>query len=109
MLNVKAHLTKLTNGLDRYVAFSTETMTISVNANTYGQSYVSITKSGYTPIGIIGFDPAGGGTGSLMSVKFYIRNVTEGSGEIFYGYRNNGNNNITNATITFTVLWRKEV
>lgn len=46
----------------------------SIAANSYKQFNIDITKSGYTPIGVMGF--SGSGTGKLAVMEFYIASAT---------------------------------
>lgn len=65
-----------------------------------------VTKAGYYPLGIVGFDIIGTGTGSCYYIKTYLSARAEGTCTCFAGVRNAGSSSIS-ATFHWYVLWIK--
>ena len=82
----------------------------SVNQNSQKTGTVTVTKSGYYPLGIIGFRCANG-SGSGGSYAFphdlHISNLTTGSVDVVYGIRAFGGN-ISSCDYYVRILWIKQ-
>ena len=85
----------------------------NLNAGTVAEKQLAITKAGYMPIGIVGYNIAQGtsGTGSGMSYlhlyKLYLFDVQPGSCMIETYIRNVYSKNATNIALYVNVLWQK--
>ena len=91
-----------TNINDYYVVEShSNTTSTTIENNTATYLFVDITKSGYTPIGIVGI--TGSGTGTLLMNEFFVQNNTTAA--IYY--RNSSGTNRTINSVTVSVLYRK--
>lgn len=133
MLNVKKTLTKILNTLktnnsnistlqgnvstlqsdvsslkSRYVIQSHSTSGYSMSANGAHTVSLTITKSGYTPLGIVGYSTAGTYSGYSVATSWYLSDRTSGSG-IAHAYVTNRSANTGTWTTTFYVLWQKNI
>ena len=103
---IDAALSGKLTGSDIYGMFAVtqESFTISVNANSYNsQITASVTKTGYYPLGIVGFDML---DSAAVLIKTNLSSQSVGSCTVFYGIKNNAS---TNKTITYkpSILWVK--
>lgn len=81
------------------IATTTYSISIdSIESNTNFATTFTPTKTGYTPIGVIGHTFTG--TGQLMLFKAYVDN-----GTVSVACRNIGSATLTNKTLTLTLLW----
>ena len=94
------------HGMFAVTQHTTEQITLAANTNT--TSTLSITKSGYYPIGIVGvaWSWTEGQTALLNLTQNYLSNVSDGSAAINYSVRNMHTSR-TVFTYTFYVLWVK--
>ena len=76
--------------------------TITVNANTYAASTFSVTKSGYTPMALVGYSGKNGT--NFQRIKFY--RLTYASNNIYYGLRNI-DNAAAKIIMTVYILYKK--
>ena len=81
--------------------------TIVANGYLYGS--VQIEKSGYYPVGVVGWSTSGSGTNqSYISVpRCRLSSVTTGSAQIDYGMSNLNNDALTGMGLSAYVLWVK--
>ena len=88
---------------------STGAVTVaSLAANGYSSNTGSaVTKSGYYPIGIVGFDITGTGSGSVYATKYYLTSQGSGTCKVFAGLHNDSSTARTNITLTAYILWVK--
>lgn len=97
MLNVKKLLTKMLLSTTREdIASGT------LSANDYSSSSKTITRAGYRPIGVIGFDPQN--TYVFVS-RVELISASIGSGTISYTIRNTSGGS-SNYHLYVDVLWR---
>lgn len=86
---------------------------LNMNAGTVIEKQLAITKAGYMPIGVVGYNIAPGtsGTGSGMShlhfYKLYLFDVQPGSCTVETYIRNSNTAKATNIAIYLDVLWQK--
>ena len=78
----------------------------AISSGSSGQITKSITKAGYYPVGIIGYDIAGTASTWLFPFKLNLTSVTLGSATIYCNLRNFGTGT-SSGTMTVMVLWCK--
>lgn len=78
----------------------------AISAGSSGQITQGISKSGYYPVGIIGYDIAGTASTWLFPFKLNLTSVTLGSATIYCNLRNFGTGT-SNGTMNVVVLWCK--
>lgn len=88
-------------------AITTETVSdLSTNASTtISASTLSISKSGYYPLGIVGTYMTGTNLMYINVFNEYLSAQSNGSGTISYRYRNNATSGTFTGTLNFKVLW----
>ena len=109
--DAESRLTTLETKVDSIVATEHQlTATLTVNAGSSLNSDAIISKSGYYPLGIIGWRLINGaGSGGSYGVPFGIRlyNAGEGLASVYYGIRA-VDGNVNTCTFYVTVLWIKK-
>jgi len=86
-------------GSNCVIATTTHSISIdSIESNANFATTFAPTKTGYTPIGVIGHTFAG--TGQLMLFRAYVNN-----GTVSIACRNMGSATLTDKTLTLTLLW----
>lgn len=93
MLNTKKLLTKVLAWIPGFTTDSKTSGSVTVSALGAETVTISISKTGWVPLGIIGITKAGAGNGSLTFTAFYI----SGNDAVVSFY------NTANASRTFTV------
>ena len=90
-------------------AVSTGAVTIAnISANGYNSATGNtVSKSGYYPIGIVGYDITGTGSGSIPPIKYYLTSQAAGSCKVFAGLHNDSSTARANITFTAYILWVK--
>lgn len=106
----------ITNTLDKIASLDdflgtydlvVEEATVAASIGTgYQTGSKTVTKSGYYPLGVVGFDITGTGTGSCYFIKSYLSAVQAGECTCFSGVRNAGSSTVS-ATFHWYVLWVK--
>lgn len=92
---------------DKFAVSEHTTDSLSTNASTTASSAtLSISKSGYYPLGIVGVSLAGTNYMYVNLFNYYLSAQNDGSGTITYRYRNNSTATFS-GTIKFKVLWVK--
>lgn len=88
-------------------ALSTETATlgtVAANSNKYGA--LDVSKSGYYPLGIVGYQSSGTNVSGINVYNMYLSDRAVGSCVLYYGLRNVlSSSSITNGVLGFRVLW----
>ena len=80
----------------------------SITAGSSSQITKDITKAGYYPLGIVGYDIAGTASTWLMPFKLSLSSVTTGSATIYCNLRNlNSGSGSSSGTMSVVVLWCK--
>ena len=102
MLDVKALLTKMLNCLNGTFYIGTYSKAVSLSANGYSSYTLDVNKSGYTPLGIVGIAPSGGGSGSARVAQWEIQ-----SDNYIHFFVWNMSNSSVSWTIWFKVLYAK--
>lgn len=98
--------TAYNNAPTTLLQISQHDISITAAANQYTGKTGTASKSGYYPLGIIGIDMVGSGSGSTIPLKWYLYNRATGSCSIQVGVRNV---TATQYSVTFRVyiLWTK--
>ena len=93
---------------DVFVVEQHTTATLTGNGN-YDNQILGITKAGYYPVGVVGFQQSGTLSSFLHVFAMFIKNPTVGSGEVSYNRRVIGysGSSTLSTTVTFYVLWVK--
>ena len=95
------------NALYGKFSVSTGAVSVTVNANNYNSNTGSaVSKSGYYPLGIVGYDITGTGSSVAVPIKYYLTDRGNGTCKVFAGLRNNGSSQ-ANWTFTAYILWVK--
>lgn len=114
MFDLKKWIAKVTNELaalkTNIVSFE-HTLTTSLSCNSGAQSTntYTVTKSGYYPLGVVGWYCANGsGSGGSYCLLHALRitSASSGSATLSVGVRAVGGN-VTNCTFHAYILWRK--
>lgn len=103
--NLKTSVTNLTT---RYTISSHSTSSYSIAANGAHTVTLTITKSGYTPLGIVGYSTSGSYSGYSVATSWYLSNRVSGSGTA-NAYVTNRGSTASTWTTTFYVLWQKNM
>lgn len=85
-----------------FVVLTVTSSTITVNSGTYSASTFSVTKSGYTPLALVGYSGKNGT--NFQDIKLY--RMTYGSNNIYYGLYNTSNAT-RKVVMTAYVLYKK--
>lgn len=80
---------------------------LSLPASDYGSTTFEITKSGYYPIAIAGFNTTGSGASGATAVKVAFSSRSAGSCSVIYGCRNVTTTARTALTANVDILWQK--
>lgn len=102
MLDVKKLLAKILQCLHEPLVIGSVTKSVSLSAGGYGSFTVDTTKSGYTPLGVVGIAPTGGASGYARLSQFELLN----DNAIHFFVWNMYNSSVT-WTIWFKVLYLK--
>lgn len=107
MLSVKKLLYKVCNYLNNIIVIENRTLSSSlvVGANTTATASASVTKSGYTPIGVIGTSRGGAGSGLLADASAYVNTATEIANVQLY----NPTSTQRTVSVTAMILYLKKV
>ena len=98
MLDVKKLIAKMLNAFNNAYIVETKTLAVSLNNERYKSYTLSVAKSGYTPMGLVGWST---GTVDWMMSQCYI------SGNRAYVYVFRTASATASATFTLHVLYRK--
>ena len=79
---------------------------LSVPASDYGGTTITVTKSGYYPLAIAGFNITGSGASGTPVIKAIIASRAEGTCDVTIGARN-VTTTARSLTATVNVLWQK--
>lgn len=102
--NIYLYGTKIyKNDYELYVV-SDESSSQSVSANATSTHYISISKTGYTPIGVVGFDVDGSGIASAKILACNISYDTTNLYRVYFQVRNDGSANTW--TFKCKILWQ---
>ena len=93
---------KITNKLPTFVVEEVSSSSSNVAANAASESSFSVAKTGYTPLGIVGFNYGGSGVSFLSIYRMRLTGTTA-----YYAVRNLNNSQATGITVTFNVLYVK--
>lgn len=104
MLDLKALLSKILTHI-QIVVESTTISTTSISANTAAEFTKTVTKSGYYPIGVVGFSCV---NGSLVARRMYIDTIASGSCRAVANVRNVSSSSASASSVTMLILWRRE-
>lgn len=67
----------------------------------------TITKSGYYPLGIVGWSASGSNSGFITPGRLYITDETSGSCKCYWNFQNNADTALTNQGFSVRILWVK--
>lgn len=84
------------------------TATISVAANGRNGVTKTVTKSGWTPVGIVGVRCSGVNAGYARQIAWELQNVQSGSADAYVYFENAYNANVS-WTVNIHVLWMKNI
>lgn len=107
MLNIKKVLFKILQWMQEPMVTATHSETESCAANTGTQVNVSLSKTGYYPVAIVGYQVAGDGSGSADVRQYRLTAQSSGAGTAFF-YVWNTSGTTRNWTVTAQILWVKE-
>lgn len=102
MLDDKALLTKIMSKLPTLVVEVVNSNSVNINANSASESSFSVAKSGYTPLGIVGYNIAGTGISAVAPYRMRVIGSTA-----YYGVRNYGTGRATDVIVQASVLYVK--
>lgn len=102
MLNSKKLFTKVLSKLPTLVVEVVNSSSVNINANSSSENSFSVAKSGYTPLGIVGYNVAGSGISAIAPYRMRIIGSTA-----YYGVRNYGSVQATNVVVQASVLYVK--
>ena len=68
---------------------------------------LAVTKSGYYPIGIVGWSATGSYSGFITPGRMYIRDEAVGSCNVFWNFQNNRDSDLTSQGFAVRILWLK--
>ena len=68
---------------------------------------LTITKSGYYPLGIVGWSASGSYSGFISPGRLYTSNEREGACEVFWNFQNNRDSDLTSQGCSVRILWLK--
>lgn len=92
--------------LNSMFSITTVSHSITVAANSADDMTMTGTNSGYYPIGIVGVDSQGTGSGSVITKDFYRSAAGNGTVSVYVQVRNVGGSSYTGNIVAY-VLWRK--
>lgn len=101
-------LTKMADWIKAPMVVSTHSVTASATASSGTGFSVPLSKSGYYPLAITGYQIAGGSSGYADVRQYRINNATSGSGTAYF-YIHNSHSAAQSWTVTAHILWMKEV
>ena len=96
--------TILSDPYNHMFAVTNHSLSHAISANGNGQIALNVTKSGYYPVGVIGYDIAGTMSTWLFPFKMGLTNKTTGSARIYCNLKNTGSS-ASNGTMSISVLW----
>lgn len=102
MLDDKALLTKIMSKLPTLVVEVVNSSSVNINANSASENSFSVAKSGYTPLGIVGYNIAGSGISAVAPYRMRVIGSTA-----YYGVRNYGSGQATNVVVQASILYVK--
>lgn len=108
-------MNRLYNILDKIASWAIAPMevvpahrSVTVGAGTGAGATAAVTKSGYFPLAICGIQVTGGASGSAQVRQYRMSAQDSGSGTA-YAYVWNTSNASQTWTVTFHILWLKEL
>ena len=102
MLNVKKTLTKLMNNLPFLAVESKSTGSFTIAANNTAETSLSVAKTGYTPLAVVGFNLQGSGVSFCTPYHIYLSGSS-----VYYAFRNYSNGQASVSSASFYVLYLK--
>ena len=93
---------KITGKLPTFVVEAVNSSSVNINANSNSENSFSVAKSGYTPLGIVGYNIAGTGISAIAPYRMRLINSTA-----YYGVRNYGTAQATGVVVQASVLYVK--
>jgi hypothetical protein len=93
---------KITGKLPTFVVEVVNSTSVSINANSSSENSFSVAKSGYTPLGIVGYNIAGTGISAIAPYRMRLIGSTA-----YYGVRNYGTIQATGVTVQASILYVK--
>ena len=87
-------------------AVTNETFSMSVAANSYGDSTQTFTKSGYYPLGLMGWSLTGTQATLCFMPRYFLSAVSNGSCELTIRVRNTSTS-AASPTVNIYILWVK--
>ena len=81
---------------------SKTTPSFNIAANNVAETSLDVSKTGYTPLCVVGYNPTGSGVSYLIPYHVYLS-----GNSVYYAFRNNNNTQRTGITITFYVLYKE--
>ena len=106
MLNTKKLLTKVLEWLSDPLAVQTTSASKSCAANTGTAVEITVTKSGYYPLAVVGYQISGSASGNADVRQLRMSSQENGSGTAYIYVWNNSGSAYT-WTVTAHVLWVK--
>ncbi len=102
MVDIKKLLIKILGKLPSIVVDTVSTGSFNIAANNVRETTISIAKTGYTPLGIMGYNLSGSGVSFCFPYHLYLDGNTA-----YYAFRNNSNGQVTGVTLKLYVLYIK--
>lgn len=93
---------KITGKLPTFVVEAVNSSSVNINANSASENSFSVAKSGYTPLGIVGYNVAGTGVSAIAPYRMRLIDSTA-----YYGVRNYGTAQATGVVVQVSVLYVK--
>lgn len=101
MLNAKALLGKILNNFPIAVDVVSRS-SFNIAANNVAETTINVEKSGYTPIGVIGWNLIGSGVSYVVPYHLFTDTT-----KAYYGFRNNSNGQVSVTRLDLYVLYLK--
>lgn len=105
-LNARLVRYALKTDLNSILSLTTVSKSVTCAANNTKDATLTGTNSGYYPIGIVGVDSQGTGSGSVITKDFYRSASGNGTVSVYVQVRNVGGSSYTGNIVAY-VLWRK--
>lgn len=78
------------------------TASFNISANNVVETTLNVEKVGYTPIGVVGYNPTGSGVSYLTPYHIYLN-----GNSVYYAFRNNNNSAANSIKVEFYVMYIK--
>ena len=102
MLNTKKLFSKIMDKLPTFLVETRQVSNVTIAANNVVENTLSVSKSGYTTLGVVGHNVEGSGASYLFCYHLYTIGNT-----LYYAFRNDNSAARSGMKFTFYVLYLK--